>query len=171
MYCDSCGSQLQDNQAFCHSCGKSFTPGRPPAPPKPAAAQGRVARNLGLLGGLSIAYSLLHFIPMGALAVLPLRGGWMHATGAGWGGWHGMPDGVGALFGPILGFGFILCVLGIVAGWGLIARQSWARVLAIIFGCLALLSFPFGTALGIYTLWVLVPGDSEREYRQMTGVA
>lgn len=167
MYCDRCGSQLQDSQAFCHSCGRPFAQDRASAPPRPGIMQGRVARNLGLLGGLWIAYSLLHFIPMGALAFLPLRGGWMHTTGIGWGGLHGMPG----FLAPLLGFGFILSVLGIIAGWGLIARQQWARTLAIIFGCLALLNIPFGTALGIYTLWVLVPGDSEREYRQMTGVA
>jgi hypothetical protein len=26
---------------------------------------------------------------------------------------------------------------------------------------------PFGTALGIYTLWVMLPNSSEMEYRQM----
>jgi hypothetical protein len=29
---------------------------------------------------------------------------------------------------------------------------------------LALLKFPFGTALGIYTLWVLAPSTSGMEY-------
>lgn len=171
MYCDRCGSRLQDNQAFCQSCGKSFAPGRPSAPARPEATQGRVARNLGLLGGLWIAYSVLHFLPVGALGLLPLRGGWMHTTGIGWGGWDGVPHFPGIFLGPLLGFGFVVCVLGILAGWGLVARKPWARVLAIVFGCLALLSFPFGTALGIFTLWVLAPGDSEREYRMMTGVA
>jgi hypothetical protein len=30
-----------------------------------------------------------------------------------------------------------------------------------------ILSIPFGTALGIYTLWVLMPDQSEAEYRAM----
>jgi hypothetical protein len=30
---------------------------------------------------------------------------------------------------------------------------------------------PFGTALGIYTLWVLLPGDSEQEYRRLSRAA
>ena len=37
-------------------------------------------------------------------------------------------------------------------------------VLAIIAAILALLKFPIGTALGIYTLWVLAPGASGLEY-------
>jgi hypothetical protein len=49
----------------------------------------------------------------------------------------------------------ILSVPGIVAGLGLFKYQQWARILAIILGALHLLSFPLGTALGIYTFWVL----------------
>jgi hypothetical protein len=37
-------------------------------------------------------------------------------------------------------------------------------VLAIVVAILTLLKFPFGTALGIYTLWVLAPSMSGAEY-------
>ena len=49
------------------------------------------------------------------------------------------------------------------------SRQSWARMLAIVLGALSLLDMPFGTALGIYSLWVLLAAKSEEEYRQITG--
>ena len=42
----------------------------------------------------------------------------------------------------------------LLAGIGLLAKQKWALILALIMGCLKLFSFPFGTALGIYTIWV-----------------
>jgi hypothetical protein len=68
----------------------------------------------------------------------------------------------------ILGtIGMIVCVLitvlaipGIIAGIGLLRMRSWARIVAIIVGCLNLLHFPFGTALGVYTLWVLLNDES-----------
>src|SRR5512132_3591542 len=44
---------------------------------------------------------------------------------------------------------------GLLAGYGLLTRKSWARILAIVVGILSLLNFPIGTAIGIYTLWVL----------------
>ena len=44
---------------------------------------------------------------------------------------------------------------GLFAGYGLLTRKSWARILAIVVGILSLLNFPIGTAIGIYTLWVL----------------
>jgi len=55
-------------------------------------------------------------------------------------------------------------VLHLVLAWGLFERQPWARILGLVLGILALLRFPLGTALGIYTLWVLAPEESAREY-------
>ena len=48
-----------------------------------------------------------------------------------------------------------LGVPGLLAGYGLLTRKPWARVLAIVVGILGLINFPVGTAIGIYTLWVL----------------
>lgn len=51
---------------------------------------------------------------------------------------------------------------GLLAGWGLLTRKPWARVLAIVVGILSLVNFPIGTAIGLYTLWVLTqPTASE----------
>ena len=53
---------------------------------------------------------------------------------------------------------------GIAAGLGLLQRQDWGRVLAIVLGVISLINIPFGTALGIYTLWVLVSPGADKEY-------
>ena len=42
----------------------------------------------------------------------------------------------------------------LIAGIGLLNKASWAMVLALIVGCFKLFSFPIGTAIGIYTIWV-----------------
>ena len=62
-------------------------------------------------------------------------------------------------------------LIGVVAGWGLLERRPWARMLAIVLGCFNLVDMPFGTALGIYTMWVLLPARSEEEYRQIARAA
>jgi hypothetical protein len=54
----------------------------------------------------------------------------------------------------------LLAIPGIIAGIGLLKMKPWSRSLAIIVGCLDLLDIPFGTALGIYTLWVLLNDES-----------
>jgi len=69
--------------------------------------------------------------------------------------------------------GIFLAVFGVIhllLAWGLYERQPWARMLGIVVACLALIRIPFGTALGIYTLWVLAPESSGREYDAMAGV-
>jgi hypothetical protein len=66
-----------------------------------------------------------------------------------------------SIVGTILG-GFIavLAIPGIIAGFGLLKRQPWARLLTMIVAVMDLLYIPFGTALGIYTLWVLLQDES-----------
>ena len=44
---------------------------------------------------------------------------------------------------------------GVIAGYGLLTRKPWARILAIVVGILNLVNVPVGTAIGLYTLWVL----------------
>jgi hypothetical protein len=54
--------------------------------------------------------------------------------------------------------------LALLVGFALLTRRSWGRTLAIIVSVLSLVKIPFGTALGLYTLWVLAPATSAMEY-------
>jgi hypothetical protein len=127
-------------------------------------AGSRVARHLQTLSILWIVWSVLHLVGAAALLILA------HTLFAPFGLLRGSPD-VPRFVQPLLStVGVVLLVpalAGIAAGWGLMDRQSWARVLAIVLGFLALPSFPLGTALGIYTLWVLLDTRGEAEYSQL----
>ena len=62
------------------------------------------------------------------------------------------------IVGPAVGLLLIVLALsGLAAGYGLLTRKPWARVLAIIVAILGLPNFPLGTAIGLYALWVLFP--------------
>ena len=66
------------------------------------------------------------------------------------------------------GVGVLLIVLsvpGIIGGIGLFKRKEWARILVLIISAIDLLNIPFGTALGIYSIWVLVQQDTIRLFR------
>jgi hypothetical protein len=76
--------------------------------------------------------------------------------------------GIGAISGDfeaikVLGFigtvGLIfftcLALPGFIAGYGLLKRRPWSRVLAVVVGLLSLINFPIGTIIGFYTLFVL----------------
>jgi hypothetical protein len=69
------------------------------------------------------------------------------------------------VFAVVLFVSAVFLVLGIpnlVAGLALIKQKRWARVLAIILAAFALTSFPVGTAVGIYTIWVLTQKETEQ---------
>jgi hypothetical protein len=49
-------------------------------------------------------------------------------------------------------------------------REPWARVLTLVLAFLVLfINIPVGTAVGVYTMWVLLPHESEREYEALSG--
>jgi hypothetical protein len=75
-------------------------------------------------------------------------------------------------FGPaILRFAWVFIVLraglALVAGWGLQTRAPWGRIVAIVAAFVNLLKFPFGTALGIWTLVMLMGYRNATLYDQL----
>jgi zinc-ribbon domain len=153
LFCDRCGSEIRENDSFCPKCGNPIGEGRV------SPAGSRLSRHLRLLGILWLALSAFRLVP--GFVLLSSFGQFMIAADPDVPIFvHGMLRAIGAVF-------VLTGLLGIAAGWGLLTRQPWARMLAIVFGCISLIDIPFGTALGIYTLWVLVPGESEQEYRRL----
>ena len=154
-----------------------MAPGVVPPVMAPAVtpAQGRVRRHIHRLATLWVVNGILRltgvtwFMLFGSMFFPGWRGRmWPGAwpMGPGWGFDSFLPGGLFSL-GIFLGF---FGVLHLVLAWGLFERQPWARVLGLVLGILALLRFPFGTALGIYTLWVLAPDESAREYEQLVNL-
>jgi len=136
------------------------------------AYPGRVQRHVRTLATLWTINGILRLMEVGSMMVFgsmffPFMRGW--GRGAVWpfGGRWGMDvPFLGGLFSVAVFLG-LFGVLHLVLAWGLFERQPWARVLGLVIGFLALLRFPLGTALGIYTLWVLLPEESGREYDRL----
>ena len=90
------------------------------------------------------------------------------AIGAGAASDPNAPPALAAIFGF---FGVLMLVLALVfglppmlAGYAMLKRKRWARVAGIVAACVEALSFPFGTALCVYTLWFLF-GQGENFHR------
>jgi hypothetical protein len=56
----------------------------------------------------------------------------------------------------------VMSLPGIIIGWGLYKIRPWARLFGIVLAVLSLIAFPFGTALGVYGLWVLLSKEGSR---------
>ncbi len=52
-----------------------------------------------------------------------------------------------------------ISIPSLIAGIGLLNKQGWAMILVLILGCLKLFSFPIGTAIGVYSIWVYVESN------------
>jgi len=64
---------------------------------------------------------------------------------------------IGTLAIIVMGF---LAIPSIQAGIGLLIRKEWGRILALAVGFVSLIDFPFGTALGVYTIWLLFDNEA-----------
>jgi hypothetical protein len=123
----------------------------------------RILGIMHLIYGCFNALMLVIFVPV------------FLAIGAGAASDPNAPPALAAIFGL---FGLLMFVLAVVfglppilAGYALLKRKSWARVMSIIAACVEALSFPFGTALCVYTFWFLF-GQGENFHRgggQMAG--
>ncbi len=58
----------------------------------------------------------------------------------------------------------VIAFPSILAGAGLLQRREWGRILALVVGILSLLDIPFGTALGVYTIWALMDDTIKKAF-------
>ena len=71
-----------------------------------------------------------------------------------------------AIVGPsVAAFLVLLSAPGFIGGIYLIKRRPWARILVLVLGFLNLIEIPIGTALGIYTIWVLLKDESAELFK------
>jgi hypothetical protein len=89
----------------------------------------------------------------------------------GFGPWVHGPQPPEWLLPMILHFAWIFVAIRVgldaLVGYGLMERTQWGRIVAIIAAFLSLLKFPFGTALGIWTLVMLLGYRNSTLYEQM----
>lgn len=154
MYCSGCGRSLEQGQVICPQCNRPVAQAVPPVPGFELVLAG-YAGKIRVLGILWLVYAgismLFGFIGMAFLHSIfsGSTGPWAHGP---------LPH---AWFLPgllTLAWPFILgrSVLAAIAGWGLLERTQWGRILAIIAAILSLVRIPLGTALGIATLIILI---------------
>lgn len=162
MFCQHCGSQVPEGGQYCATCGRAVVIAVVPS------SDSRVARHIRLLAILWMARAGLKLMT-GIAAVfvgklfLPLA---MRAA-------DGVPFGdfIPAIVSASGWFMLMLAIPSLAVGIGLYSHETWARPLGIVMGFLSLLSPVLGTALGIYTLWVLLPARADQEYQRLARAA
>jgi len=156
MFCNHCGNALQSEYSVCPYCG-SLVQGAVASP-----NEGRVERHIKIIAILWMIMAGLWLIPGFAMLALGIVVPFFVP----------MDDTLARSLGPLVvqAVGIVLLFVGaggILTAGGLLRRRPWARIVTIVLACLALFHPPFATALGVYTLWVLLPAESAHEYEGM----
>jgi hypothetical protein len=158
MFCDGCGGAVQPGQSFCSKCGKQIVGPVLVSQPMP----GRVQQHMHLLGILWLAMSALNAV--GGLVLIVVANTLfphLHEMGAP----AEMPTSFLSAIVSTLGIIVLAkAACGFIAGWGLLHREGWGRIVALVLAFISLFNIPFGTAIGVYTMWVLLPAASQQEY-------
>ena len=168
MYCSGCGQLVPPGQQFCPHCGRPVSPAVTAAVPPAPWFYTRVHRHIQSLSILWIAYGV--WTIFGWLITMSIFSGFFGGYFGHWnhGPWRELPFANMPWLVPLITIILIgRTILAVATGLALVNRMPWARMLAIVAAFLTLIKPITGTALAIYTLWVLLPGPSAQEYDQM----
>jgi hypothetical protein len=158
---------LAQGQFVCPQCGRQVATPVPPVPGLQFELE-NYANKIRVLSIFWFIYAGLGFIIgiAGLTFAKAFFSGaipWMHGP------MHGpMPFFIGPAFLHLMWLMLTLrSLLAAAAGYGLMQHQPWGRLVAIIAAVLCILKFPFGTAMAIWTLVVLLGYRNQALYEQL----
>ena len=127
-------------------------------------AENKMEKHLTIVAALQVGFSLLGIIA--AVIVYTVLHSVMHIPDV-----ADDPEAVRLV--PIVArwvplFLLIISIPGLIGGIGLFMKKSWARILVLIISVLGLLNIPIGTAVAVYTIWVLVQDETVKLLKEQS---
>ena len=59
-----------------------------------------------------------------------------------------------------------LAIPSVLAGIGVLLRREWGRILALVVSILSLIDIPIGTAIGVYSIWLLMNDETRTLFQE-----
>ena len=105
-----------------------------------------------VFGGLSLTFGLLGFLLLFGISFIPDMG-------------NEAPFILRTVGSTAIFFFALLGLPKILAGIGLLKKKEWGRILTLIVSFISLLNIPLGTALGIYSIVILMKEESFQYFK------
>ena len=159
MFCNQCGNEVQEHARFCSKCGHELSSAQ-----IPRKHHHDMNMHVNVLGWLYVGTAVM----MGVLAlVIIFASQLVTRLPIPWP--PEVPVGILPFIGSIVVIAGLatMALAGAVAaaGIGLLQYTNWGRVLAVIMAVFLALKFPIGTAIAIYTFWVLFSAEGRDHYK------
>ena len=159
MFCTQCANPVEEHARFCSKCGHVLSPA-----PVVQARQHDMTMHVNVLGwiyiGCAILTGILGFVILFAsrlITRLPIP--WPPE----------MPPEIVPFIGSIVVFaGLVTIVMSVAiaaAGIGLLQYRNWGRILAAVMAVFLVLKIPVGTAIAVYTFWVLFSEEGRNHFK------
>lgn len=152
MFCQHCGQPLNENAALCAQCGKPLQPAGTPVPPAtPFALPERRINTLAwgwfVYAALEAFFSLIRFLIVHTFAGMHFNDGFGIPLG------HHLTEFLLRIVWVVIG---VRIALALLAGFGLLHKAPWGRALALFASFITVIHPILGTAMGIWSLIVLL---------------
>jgi hypothetical protein len=114
-------------------------------------------KHITVVGALKIGLGALGLLITAIVFVVIVGGGFLGAILSE----EEVPFVATAFVGAAIAFFAVLfSVPGIIGGIGLLKHRPWARILVLILSIFDLVNVPVGTAIGVYSIWVLMQDET-----------
>jgi ABC-type glycerol-3-phosphate transport system permease component len=165
MFCQYCGNQMTEGAKFCGVCGRPSAAGAVVATtPDPMQGLKTHLKILGILWAVYGAFRIVmaawtlvfsHFmLPMFVQFISQEDGRSLFPL------FHFLH----VFYVVIAIYSVVTGILGILAAWALMRHEPWGRTLALVAGFVSLINIPYGTAIGVYTIIILLPPSALQTY-------
>jgi hypothetical protein len=114
-------------------------------------------KHVTLVASLHIGYSALQIVLALFCVVLIVAAGLIGGLTSEEGIIFTITSAVGAIISLWI---LVVSLPSIIGGVGLLRYKSWGRYLVLVLSVLALFSIPLGTAIGAYSIWVLLQDET-----------
>jgi hypothetical protein len=114
----------------------------------------KIEKHVVMVGAIHIAFGALGLLAACIVFVSVVGGGLLSGDENA----MAITSAVGTV---VASFLVLTAIPGFIGGLGLLKFHPWARILVLIVSVVDLMNIPFGTIVGVYSIWILIQDETQ----------